>query len=287
MLPVTSNRLHKAVAVSEPMRMLGHAHRPDAADGIGFDDHIGRLLQRLAGDAAALDGELEREFLQRRLEFVEMIDVLADEFLGVVAVVDHVFRDRVHPDHVGGRRGLEMQIGALGQLVLAQVGDDMLLPVQLGRPLEAGRDHGMAFGRVRADDQQQLGGFQIGDRASIGAIAHSTPQPLGGRRLTIARAVVDVVRAHHAARELLHQIAFLVGALRGSDVGQRIRTVGVPDLVEPTRDERVCLVPFRLAERAVLANQRLGQTMFAVDMAPAELALDAGRNRLAGASCTG
>ena len=66
-----------------------------------------------------------------------------------------------------------------------------------------------------------------------------------------ARAVVDRVRAHNDAGELLHQIVFFVRAARGADRGETARAVLVLDLAELGRDERERLVPRRAAEGAV------------------------------------
>jgi hypothetical protein len=66
-----------------------------------------------------------------------------------------------------------------------------------------------------------------------------------------AGAAVDVVRAHHMADELLHEVVFLIRAAGGRDAGDRIATVLVFDAREVGDDVVVSLVPGRFLEGAV------------------------------------
>ena len=113
------------------------------------------------GRPQRLAGHFEREGLQAFLEFVDVVDPLIDEFLVGKSVVEDVPGDRGEPDEIGARPRMEEHIGALGHLVLAQVGDDQLLAVHLVGTLDARREHRMAFGRIAADDQHQAGLLDI------------------------------------------------------------------------------------------------------------------------------
>ena len=110
-------------------------------------------------------------------------------------------------------------------------------PRSLCASLDARGQHRMAFRGVAADDEDQVGLLDIGDGAGIAAVADGAKQPDGCRGLAIARAVVHVVGADHGARELLHQIALFVGALRGRDEGERIGAGSGLDFSEPASDQ--------------------------------------------------
>ena len=78
---------------------------------------------------------------------------------------------------------------------------------------------------VRPDDDHQAGLLDVRDGARVSAVSHGALQAHRRRVLAVAGAVVDVVRADHRARKLLHQEALFVGALRGGNERQRIGTV--------------------------------------------------------------
>jgi hypothetical protein len=63
-------------------------------------------------------------------------------------------------------------------LVLAQVGDNQLLPAQLVGALDARRQHRMALRRIAADDQHQPGLLDVGDRTGVAAVTHRAEEPV-------------------------------------------------------------------------------------------------------------
>ena len=221
-------------------------------------------------------GKFQRERLQALAIFVEAVDPVIEKFRLRQAVVEDVAGDRRKPDQVGAGLRMQEEIGAARHLVFAQIGDDQLLAAQLVRALDARRQHGMALRRVAADDHHQAGLLDILDRTRIAAVADRAEQSRRRRRLAVARAVIDVVRADHRARQLLHQIAFFVGAFRRGDERERVRPVRGFDLGEALGDQVERLVPRGLAKLVALADQRLRQPVGAVDEIPAELAFDAG-----------
>lgn len=81
------------------------------------------------------------------------------------------------------------------------------------RALYARRENRMAFGGVAANDQHQVGLFDIPNRARIATVTDRAEQTHGCGLLAVTRTIVDIVRSNHRAGELLHQKGFLVGAL--------------------------------------------------------------------------
>ena len=154
--------------------------------------------------------------------------------------------------------------------------------MQLMRTLDARSQNGMALGRVAADDDDEARLLDVLDGAGIAAVAHGAEKPGGRGRLAIARTVIHIVGPDHRARQLLHQVAFLVRALRRRDERERIGTIRAFDLGEAARHQVESLIPRRFSEFVVFTNQRLGQAIGTVDIVPPELALDAGRNAVGG-----
>ncbi len=168
--------------------------------------------------------------------------------------------------------------------MLTNIGDDQLLSTQLVRLLHARGQHRVAFARVGADAQHKRRLRDVVDGPGVAAVAHRAEQALRGRRLAVARAVVDVVGADDCARQLLHQVVFFVGCLRRRDKTKRIRTVLGLDPAELGADQLDRFVPARLAKRGAVgvADQRLGQPVGRVHIIPAELSFHAGRNVVRG-----
>ena len=226
-----SSRVVRAGAV------LRDAHGPQDAGRLGPGDLVGDLDQRLDGNAAALCGILHGEGLQAGAVLVEIVDPGVQELGLREAVVQQVAADGREPDQVGAGRRMEKDVGAARHLVLAQVAHDQPLPTQLVGALDARRQHGMRLRGVAADDDDQLRLFDIGDRTGVAAIADGAPQALRGWRLAVARAVVGVVGADNSARELLHEVTVLIGALRRGDDADGVGPVLGFDRGQPPRNQ--------------------------------------------------
>src|SRR5215510_10796154 len=119
------------------------------------------------------------------------------------------------------------------------------------RAPEANRDDGMIRGGVGAHDHDAAGLLVVDVRVRRGARAHRDEHRLHRRGVTEARAVIDVVRAHHDAHELLDDVAVLVGRL---GAGQRTEPAMMP--CEPVGGEVERLVPRGLAPAAVDLHER-------------------------------
>ena len=70
----------------------------------------------------------------------------------------------------------------------------------------------MGLGGVAADDDDEAGVFYVLDGAGIAAVTDRAEQTHRGRCLAITGTIIHVVRADHGPRQLLHKVAFLVGA---------------------------------------------------------------------------
>src|SRR5271155_649494 len=165
---------------------------------------------------------------------------------------------------------MKKYVSATGHLMLAEVSHDELLPAQLVSAFDARCENRMTFRGVAADNDDQFSLLDVADRSGIAAIADGAKKSDRRRSLAVTRAVIHIIGADNSAGQLLHQIALFVGALGRRDEGERIGAGGGLDFRESARNERESFVPGSLAELSVLANQRGGEAVFAVDESPAE-----------------
>ena len=263
--------------------VLGDAHGPENAGAIGLGDFKCDGLDVFGCDAGDTLGVLEGEGLEGLFVGVEVIDPLLDEIQLGEVMVEEIFCYGVDPDGIGGGVGADEEVGALGHLVLAEVGDDEALAVQLVGTFYAGGEDRVGLGGIGADDEDQAGFFDVGDGAGVAAILDSTRKAHGGGGLAVARTVVDVVGADDGAGQLLHQVALFVGALGGGDEGESVGAVGGFDFGELGGDEGEGFVPGSLDEAIAVADERLGETIVRVDVLPGEFPLDAGGDAVGGA----
>jgi hypothetical protein len=116
--------------------------------------------------------------------------------------------------------------------------------------------------------------FNIRDRTGIAAVPHRSEQAGGCRSLAVPRAVVHVVGSDHGPSQLLHQVAFLVGAFGRADKAESVRATPPFDLRKACRNKVQRLIPAGFAEAVALADQRRGEPVLAVDEVPREFAFD-------------
>ena len=80
----------------------------------------------------------------------------------------------IHPpaysSAIRARPRAKEQVGAAGHFVLADVGDDEFLTAQFVSAFHAGREDRMTLGRVAADNQDQAGFRDIGNRSCVSAV---------------------------------------------------------------------------------------------------------------------
>ena len=115
--------------------------------------------------------------------------------------------------------------------------------------------------------------LDVVDRSGIASITNGAPQADSRGSLAVPRAIIHVICADNCTGQLLHQVAFFVGALRRRNEGERIGPACGFDLRESARDEGERFVPGGFAELSVFANQRTGEAVFAVRKSPAEFPL--------------
>src|SRR5438876_3394546 len=120
----------------------------------------------------------------------------------------------------------------------------------------------------------------MGDRSRIATIADGSEQSCSRRRLAVTRAIVDVVCANHRPRQLLHEVTLFIRALGGRDESHAIGPACRFELGKSASNQAERLVPGGGTKLVTFANQWRGQTIRAVDMAPAELSLHARRNAI-------
>ena len=152
--------------------VLRDAHCPKNADAIGLHDHVGDLFQQFDGEAAGLRRKLHRERLEALPVVLEAVDPLGEKILFLQAIVQDVARDGAKPHEVSSRLWLKEEIGAFRHLMLAQIGDDQLLPAQLVGPLDAGGQDRMGLRRIAADDEDEPGVLDVPDRSGIAAVTN-------------------------------------------------------------------------------------------------------------------
>ena len=158
----------------------------------------------------------------------------------------------------------------------ARIGDDQLRALAQAL-LHARSEDRVAVGRVRADDQDDVG---LGDRLEVlraGGGAQRRLQAIAGRRVADAGAGIDIVVAEGGADQLLDQEDFFVGAARGGDRADRLAAIVVLNAPELGRRVADRLLPRDLAPwiRDFLADHRLSDAVLVGRIAPGEAALDA------------
>jgi hypothetical protein len=205
-------------------------------------------------DAADRLHGFRRELLQMDFELLEAVGVGLD-ILGVVEVLgDDDVHHRIEQGHVAA--GLEAQhvAGEVLQRLAARVHHDEV-GAALGGLLEIGGRDGMVLGRVGADDDDDVGILDRGERRGDGARADGLHQRGDGRGMAQPGAVVDIVAVEAGAHELLEQIGLLVGALGRAEAGEAAPAMGVADGLEALAGEIEGFLPARLAE----VGERVGR----------------------------
>src|ERR1700738_2561505 len=127
------------------------------------------------------------------------------EKLGVrETIIENIAADSAEPHQIGTGIGVQEEICASGHLVLTQVENNELLPIEFVSTLHPRSNDWMTLRRVAANDENKVSLFHIGNGTRIAAIAYGAEQTLGRRRLAIAGAIVNIVGPDDGARQLLH-----------------------------------------------------------------------------------
>ncbi len=213
---------------------------------------------------------------------LELVPVaaFAHEFLVDETLGDDHMRHRRHDGDVCAGLQRQMIIGLdmrrAHQVDAARIDDDQLGALAQTR-LHARAENRVSVGRVGADDDDHIGFVDGIEILCSCRCAEGLVEAVAGRRMADARASVGVVIAEAGAGQLLHQIAFLVGAARGGDDADRILAVFGLDFLEAAGGEADRLVPGHDAPGLMngIADHRLQQTLAVGRVAISEAALDA------------
>ena len=162
-----------------------------------------------AGKEAVIDVELEVGTQQ-----AGGVRVVQDVFLLEKVVLQDVVDQAAVEGKVGARTDAGVDVGAGGRTGVARIDHDPRGALVLGALDPAGGER-MVFDVVRTDRHDDVGVGEVAPVARHGAAAERRRKTGNGRRVTDAGLVVDGEDAE-AARELLHEPAFLVVKLGGA-----------------------------------------------------------------------
>ncbi len=139
------------------------------------------------------------------------------------------------------------------------------------------RENRVTLGDVRADHHNHVGLHHRVEVLRRRGSAERGLESVAGRRMTNARAGIDVVVAKRGAHQFLNEESFLVGASRGRDTAECAAPVFFLDALELGRGVFDRVVPGHFAPRLGdrFANHRTGDTIRMGGVAPRETALDA------------
>src|SRR5713101_7603877 len=135
----------------------------------------------------------------------------------------------------------------------------------------------MPFGRVRADHHDDVGFVHRVEVLGAGRSSERGLETIAGRRMTHARAGIDVVVAEGRAHQLLDEISLFVGAARGGDPADRIASVFLLNALEFARRKTQGFIPSYFAPRIAdtRADHRLGHAIGMGRVTPREASLHA------------
>ena len=170
----------------------------------------GHQLRAVAGDVLLQ----ALEILGKGLEVLNVVKPFLD---------DHM-HDGVEQRHVARRLELQHVAGVFAHRLAARINDDEL-GAAFCRLLEEGRGDGMVFGRIGADDHDNVGVLDLVEGRGHGAGADALDQCRDRRGMTQPRAVIDIVVAKAGADQLLEQIGLFVGAFRRAEAGDGLVAV--------------------------------------------------------------
>ena len=247
-------------------------------------------VRRVYGvNAAELGHALGREGANMVAELEEPFGESLDVLPVVELLLDDDVHDGVEHRHVGAGPELEHVRGVTLQALAAGVHDDQLAAA-LGELLEIGRRHRVVLGRVGADDDGELGVLDLVEGRRHRRRAHVFHQRRHGRGVAEPCAMVDVVVLERLPDQLLEEIRLLVRAFGRAEARHGAASPEAAQVEQTVGGDLDGLVPFGFAEmrprigrvdvepfggRVVAADQRLGQTVWMVDVVEPEAALDA------------
>src|SRR6202041_2034818 len=155
-----------------PLVVLRDSHGPQDANTFRRCNLVRQVSKSFDRQASDPRSGFEGEELEAFLVLLEPTDPLIQELLVGLAGVEQIAADRVQPDQICTRLGVNEEIGTLSHLILAQVRHNQLLTIQFVGALYTGRNHRVALGRVAADNQYQVRLLNIRNRTRVASIAY-------------------------------------------------------------------------------------------------------------------
>ena len=193
------------------------------------------------------------------------------EFFVLEPFVENRLHQAGNKRRLGARPVLQVGIGVLLQLDVAQMGEHQL-GVVLGGSLDDPVFHAGRLGvQVAAEHQDRFGLVDLVDGGAGAGKAEGGLENGLGLGVAEPGLGVDVAGADGAAQELLEEVALFVGDPRRSDPGNGGGAVAGDDLLEPLGGKGHRLVPVGLGP----VHQRYGEPPGGVQVAIAETAVDA------------
>ena len=222
--------------------MLGHSQAVDDHGLIGLSIDPGGLDDILGSHAGDLGCFFRGILLHRLLQLLKAHGAPVYE----LPVLQPFSEDHIHhgidQSDAGSRYLVKPDRGQADQLDLAGVGDDYLRPIP-GRLDYLQADYGMSLGGIGADDEKNIGVFNLIEGVGGRSAAKAGSEPGHGWGVTDPGAVVHIVGAEDGPGQLLHQVVLLVGAAGRGERTQGIRAVFLFDLSEPPGYHLQGLIP--------------------------------------------
>ena len=232
--------------------VLRDAHAPYEAGAAerGLCVDAGRLRDVVGGHARDLLDVLQIVLVDSLTPLIEALGAVLYEIKVGQPFVENDLGHAVEQRYVGAGTRPHPDLREVAHLDAARVDDD-----ELGALLHDGAAHARGCHRVvgvgvGADDDQASGLLVVLVGVAGCAAAQGCQHRLNRRRVTQARAVVDVVALHYQPRELLLDVAVLVGGL-----GRAQRPKGVASVLRQLFGNQLQrLVPGGWCKLAVFAD---------------------------------
>ncbi len=237
-------------------------------------DHLRSPPHVVGRDTADLGDAIGRVRRDRLLERVEADRVQVDELAVDPALLDQLLREPVQRREVRARPDRQVHLGLPSRLGHARVDHDRARPVGPVQPVElVGPENGLRLGRVDADVEDRVAELDVVDPRWLPVAAERLLQRLAGRRGAEARVAVEVVRPDSAADDQRQRVVVLEEELTARVEAERAASLGRDQLPRALGDEVHRLVPARLAQLAVAADEWPQQPVLGVVRLPAVEAL--------------
>ncbi len=218
----------QAACVVGAMGVLRHTHSPEDDGALGARKRARNVAQHVRLDAADRGHLLGRERLHALGELVEILGIGLNILLVVKLLSDDDVEHRVEHRNVGAVLELHHLPGVALERLAARIHHDELRATLRGL-LEEGRSDRVVFGRVGADDDDDIGILAFVEGRGHRRRADAFQQRRHRRRVAKPRAMIHVVRTEPGANQLLEEISLLVGAFRRAEAGERARPIAVAD----------------------------------------------------------